>query len=142
MARFNAPILLFISLCCLLFTVPVMSEMEAQWQAYRIGCQVKTGNGILNAIDRFCKKNLHVPSNQADFGEVFQSKPRNIISIYGDQKCFDDGRMNDNSNVWVPQYWCERQFWKVCAYGNNKGRGNMNFGGRGCQVFDITDFPN
>ncbi|KAI4715455.1 hypothetical protein E4T48_08376 [Aureobasidium sp. EXF-10727] len=136
MVRNTGIVLLLVALCTLLFVTPILAESEIDWQMARYSCLRKDAR-IVNAIDRLCNKNLHIPGSTAQLGEHFDNK--NIVAVLVNPMCWTDGRINAQSNVWIPKYWCERQFWKVCAQGNGAGRGNQMFGGRGCQSFWITD---
>ena len=42
---------------------------------------------------------------------------------------------NCNPQMWVPQYWCEKQFYEICA--EFDGIGNKRYGPGGCQLFNI-----
>ncbi|KAI4723955.1 hypothetical protein E4T49_08316 [Aureobasidium sp. EXF-10728] len=132
MVRNTGIVLLLVAFCTLLFTTPILAENEIDWQMARFSCLKKDAR-IVSAIDRLCNKNLHIPGSTAQLGEHFDNK--NIVAVLVNPMCWIDGRINAQSNVWIPKYWCERQFWK----GNGAGRGNQIFGGRGCQSFWITD---
>lgn len=135
------PILFLLGLLCTLLALAPLSaaESEAQWFDYKRRCILKpSGRNIIGAIDRLCAHDLHVPGNRARFGEKFDKMNR--VAILPNSQCLRDGRMKDSDRIWVPQYWCVRQFWKTCAEGNAKGRAWRFFGGKGCQYFGITDF--
>ncbi|KAI5201621.1 hypothetical protein E4T39_05173 [Aureobasidium subglaciale] len=138
MVRITGPILFVAALCTFLFTHPVIAESEIDWQKYRLQCHVKDFR-ILQATERLCSRNLHVPSGVGQVGEAYDRNQR--LYVIPNTRCLMDGRMNSKSNVWVPKYWCERQFWKTCAQGGPKGRGSQIFGGKGCQKFLISNFP-
>lgn len=138
MVRITSLTLLIAALCTLLFAVPAVAESEWDWTLYKYSCLKKDWR-IVNAIDALCKKNLHMPGADASIGVSFDGG-RNKVTVSAAPPCWNDGRINLNSNVWIPQYWCERQFWKTCAQGNAQGRGYQVFGARKCQTFWISDF--
>ncbi|KAI5276328.1 hypothetical protein E4T47_00769 [Aureobasidium subglaciale] len=59
------PILFIVTLCTLLLTTPVLAESENDWQNYKLQCLLKD-HGILQAADRLCNRDLHVPSGVFD----------------------------------------------------------------------------
>ncbi|THY54215.1 hypothetical protein D6C98_04619 [Aureobasidium pullulans] len=137
MARLFITISFILSLCVLLFTTSSLAETDREWAQYQAQCQYKYPT-INPAIDLLCSRNLHLPGVVASIGQNFDRT--NKVAIVPNPQCLKDGRMNQNSNVWIPEYWCKRQFWKVCAQGNDRGRGQQIFGGRGCQQFYISDW--
>ena len=138
MVHLTASILLLASLCLLLLTTPTLADTEFDFQNHRYKCQRKSG-AIMDAIARHCRKDLHMPTGIARLGESFDGGT-NVVSIAAKPACWMDGRVNDQTRVWIPEYWCTRQFWKVCSQGDSRGRGTQIFGGKGCQMFTITDF--
>jgi hypothetical protein len=129
--------LLLLTLCTLLLTTPTQAYSEWDYTVMKYSCMKKDWR-IVNAIDALCRKNIHMPGADASMGVSFDGG-RNKVTVSAYPMCWSDGRINANSNVWIPQYWCERQFWQVCAQGNGKGRGHQIFGARHCQSFWISD---
>lgn len=132
MARLN--IILLLGMIMTLFATQASAKTEAQWATYRSKC-LRKDSRIVAAIDRFCTRDIHVPSTFP--GIKFDDNNR--VMVKPNQGCMNDGRLKWSNPVWIPQYWCTRQFWKVCAQGNAKGRGYQYFGARKCQQFVITD---
>jgi hypothetical protein len=138
MARITTGLtLLLLTLCTLLLTTPTHAYSEWDYTVMKYSC-VKKDWRIVNAISALCSKNLHMPGADASMGVSFDGG-RNKVTVSAYPPCWSDGRINANSNVWIPQYWCERQFWQTCLQGNAKGRGHEIFGQRGCQSFWISD---
>jgi hypothetical protein len=138
MVRITGLTLLIAALCALLFTAPVTAYNENDYTVMKFVCLKKDWR-IVNAIDALCRKNIHMPGVDASMGVSFDGG-RNKVTVSAVPSCWNDGRINANSNVWIPQYWCERQFWQTCAQGNAQGRGYQVFGARRCQTFWISDF--
>ncbi|KAG9568050.1 hypothetical protein KCU71_g2949, partial [Aureobasidium melanogenum] len=136
MIRFTGLTMLFAALCTLLFVTPILAYSEIDYQVMHFSC-IKKDWRIANAIDNLCNKNIHMPGWDASNGVTFDG--HNKVAVLVNPPCWGDGRINSNSNVWIPQYWCQRQFWQVCAQGNAQGRGVQVFGARKCQSFWITD---
>ncbi|THX02337.1 hypothetical protein D6D13_08394 [Aureobasidium pullulans] len=119
MVHLTAPILLLASLCLLLLTTPTLADTEFDFQNHRYKCQRKSG-AIMDAIARHCRKDLHMPTGIARLGESF-----------------DGGTMS------FPSPQNPLAGWMVVLMirlGDSRGRGTQIFGGKGCQMFTITDF--
>ncbi|KAG9684897.1 hypothetical protein KCU81_g2789, partial [Aureobasidium melanogenum] len=136
MVRFTGLTMLLAALCTFLFVIPTLAYSEIDYQVMHFSC-IKKDWRIANAIDQICAKNLHMPGWDASMGVTFDG--HNKVAVLVNPPCWGDGRINSNSNVWIPQYWCQRQFWQVCAQGSPQGRGVQVFGARKCQSFWITD---
>ncbi|KAK5129724.1 hypothetical protein LTR08_002935 [Meristemomyces frigidus] len=85
------------------------------------------GKSNVLAIQGLCAKtNMVVPSTYAQKGHK-----------HGGQKAAIQG--NCSPAQWVPQYWCLKQFYDLCAHTtDDKGEDTKKFGSNGCQSFYIT----
>jgi hypothetical protein len=96
------------------------------WQMYNneIACAHKDVRA-LGAINSFCNTNVYTGGEYAAEGVALAGARVGISASCG-------------WGTYVPQVWCQSQFYEVCAWGNNKGRGQRNYDG-GCQHFWITN---
>lgn len=66
------------------------------------------------------------PSTYADNGVEIKTHRVRIVS-------------NCDPPQWVPQYWCEKQFYDICASAPQEGPSNSGkYGRNGCQVFEVA----
>jgi hypothetical protein len=96
------------------------------WQMYNneIACAHKDVRA-LGAINAFCNTNVYTGGEYAAEGVALAGARVGISA-----SC--------RWGTYVPQVWCQSQFYEVCAWGNKKGRGQRNYDG-GCQHFWITN---
>jgi hypothetical protein len=83
---------------------------------------------LAQTIAQFCNvpgNNLMVPSVYANNGRATSNHGKFHVMISS----------NCNPQMWVPQYWCEKQFYEICA--EFDGIGNKRYGPGGCQLFNI-----
>ncbi|TIA51606.1 hypothetical protein D6C77_08799 [Aureobasidium pullulans] len=104
MARLFITISFILSLCVLFFTTSSLAETDREWAQYQAQCQYKYPT-INPAIDLLCSRNLHLPGVVASIGQNFDRT--NKVAIVPNPQCLKDGRMNQNSNVWIPEYCLE-----------------------------------
>jgi hypothetical protein len=116
--------LLLLTLCTLLLTTSTQAYSEWDYTVMKYSCMKKDWR-IVNAIDALCRKNIHMPGADASMGVSFDGD-RNKVTVSTYPVCWSDGRINANSNVWIPSIGV-------------RGRGHQIFGARHCQSFWISD---
>ncbi|KAK5136093.1 hypothetical protein LTR08_004143 [Meristemomyces frigidus] len=83
---------------------------------------------VVNAIGKFCQKtNMVVPSKYATGGMMGYAGKQTRISITG----------NCGPAQWVPQEYCFKQFYHMCATGTSSGTSAKRYGRNGCQTWLI-----
>ncbi|KAK5109684.1 hypothetical protein LTR62_006806 [Meristemomyces frigidus] len=86
----------------------------------------KHGHNAVAAIQQFCAKtDMVVPSDYASTG-----------ATHGGARAFITSKCNPPQ--WVPAYWCEAQFYNLCATSELGIAGTLRFGTDGCQYFSIA----
>lgn len=115
-----------------LLVAPLMATMGAAINKdnhYYKQCQ-KVSQDHVHAIDNFCKKPngaIMLPSGYAKNG-VQEGK----VWVSIDATC--------SPKSWLPEGYCQRQFWQLCSNtALSGGWGRQDFGDGGCQHFLIQE---
>ena len=127
MARFLGLLLLAFAAVLGLFTATSHAASggpDPGWM-YSNLVQCKNKNSALvDSIGKFCEGGMVSNSAKAIKGKKVKNMRARV-------------KMRCPGGQYVPQDWCNAQFWDVCARGNNKGAGNRRYY-LGCQDFRIT----
>ena len=113
----------------LLAFVSLASETIAESQKLRnaVTCKTKAPDAY-SAINEFCYGETHI-TVPSDYAKEADYSGDTFAKIGGESDC--------DPPQWVPRKYCLRNFYEVCANGNEHGRGKGTYGRNGCQSFHI-----
>ena len=97
---------------------------DAGWMYSNLAQCKNKNSALVDAIGKFCQGGMVSNSAKATKGLRVKNMRMRV-------------KMRCPGGQYVPQDWCNAQFWDVCARGNNKGAGNRRYY-LGCQDFRIA----
>lgn len=117
---------IFLGLIALLSLITPTLAGPDWWQMYQneLACARKDVR-VLGAINQFCNTNVYTGGVYASEGTAVSGAR---VGIGASCKW----------GTYVPQIWCQSQFYETCAWGNGRGRGQRQYDG-GCQHFWIIN---